>query len=95
MFGIAGRRIAEALVALFALLGFAFVPLGQKTAFEHSVAIFTTPAALNAFRDVTRAVYGLKERLLELVRERAQEAPPPEPGAGPKPDLPELPKARP
>jgi hypothetical protein len=63
MFGLAGRRVAEALVALFALLGFALVPLGRKTALEHTRDIFTTPAALNAFRELGGAAMRLREKL--------------------------------
>lgn len=67
MFGIAGRRLAESVVALFAVLGFAFVPLGRKTALEHSRDILTTPAALNAFRELGSAVLRLRGRLMDLV----------------------------
>lgn len=87
MFGIAGRRVAEAAVALFALLGFAFVPLGQKTAFQHTVAIFSTPAALVAFRELTGAVYRLRDRVLETVVPAA-----PSPENQPKPEVPKLPR---
>lgn len=65
VFGVAGRRIAEGIVALFALLGFAFVPLGKKTALEHTRDIFTTPAALNAFQEIGAAVARLREKLVE------------------------------
>jgi hypothetical protein len=86
VFGIAGRRIAEALVALFALLGFVFVPLGQKTAFQHSLAIFSTPPAIAAFRELAGTVYRLKDRVLEAV------APPSAPKDQPKPEIPKLPE---
>ena len=84
VFGIAGRRIAEALVALFALLGFAFVPLGQKTALEHSFAIFSTPAAIGAFRELGGTVLRLRNEILERV------APKTAPKDQPKPELPKL-----
>ena len=84
VFGIAGRRVAEALVALFALLGFVFVPLGQKTAFQHTVAVFSTPAAAIAFHELTGAVLRLKDRVSEAI------APPPKPESQPKPELPKL-----
>ena len=84
VFGIAGRRIAEALVALFALLGFVFVPLGQKTAFQHAVAVFSTPAAAIAFHELTGAVLRLKDRVSEAI------APAPKPESQPKPELPKL-----
>ena len=84
MFGIAGRRIAEALVALFALLGFAFVPLGQKTALEHSFAIFSTPAAIGAFRELGGTVLRLRDEILEMV------APKTAPKDQPRPEVPKL-----
>jgi hypothetical protein len=84
VFGIAGRRIAEALVALFALLGFAFVPLGQKTALEHTFAIFSTPPAVGAFRELAGTVLRLKDRVVEIV------APAVPPKSQPKPELPKL-----
>lgn len=86
VFGIAGRRIAEALVALFALLGFAFVPLGQKTALEHSLAIFSTPAAIGAFRELAGTVVRLRDRIVSSV------VPPSAPKVGPTPELPKLPE---
>jgi hypothetical protein len=85
VFGIAGRRVAEAVVALFALLGFAFVPLGQKTAFEHSVAVFTTPAAIGAFHELTGAALRLKDRIAESLAPAL-----PKPEHQPKPELPKL-----
>ena len=87
VFGIAGRRVTEATVALFALLGFAFVPLGQKTAFEHTLAIFTTPAAKAAFRELGGTVLRLRDRVVQAV------APPSAPetkGTGPRPEVPKL-----
>ena len=93
MFGIVGRRVAEALVALFALLGFALVPLGRKTALEHTREIFSTPAALNAFRELGGAAVRLREKLTGAVltpTTPAPEAPPPsEPGA-PQAKVPDL-----
>jgi len=64
VFGSFGRRAFEAVVALFALLGFFFVPLGRHTGFEHARAVFTTPAAGRAFREVTQALAGLKAKVL-------------------------------
>ena len=90
----------EAVVALFALLGFAFVPLGQKTALEHTHDIFTTPAALAAWRELTAATERLRWKVFETLaparpaaaRERSLE------GArskGPTSKLPVLPEAQP
>ena len=67
VFGLAGRRIAESIVALFALLGFAFVPLGKKTALEHALDIFTTPAAQNAWLELAGATLRLKDKVLHSV----------------------------
>ena len=89
MFGLAGRRIAEGVVALFALLGFAFVPLGTKTALEHTRDIFTTPAARTAFQEFVGAVDRLRTKLatslLEPPKNNTKET-----GTGPKPVVPEL-----
>ncbi len=67
VFGIAGRRIAEGIVALFALLGFAYVPLGRKTALEHTLDIFTTPAAVDAWHELGSATSRLREKLVAMV----------------------------
>ena len=86
VFGIAGRRIAEAVVALFAVLGFAFVPLGRKTALEHTLAIFSTPAALGAFRDLSGTVLRLRDRVLEAATSTAPSK------SEPTPEVPKFPK---
>lgn len=96
VFGIAGRRLAESVVALFAVLGFAFVPLGRKTALEHSRDILTTPTAMNAFRELGGAVLRLRGRVVEMLtgpspqrQKGAVQAPDAEP-EGPKATLPRL-----
>jgi hypothetical protein len=93
LFGLAGRRIAESIVALFALLGFAFVPLGKKTALEHALDIFTTPAAQNAWIELAGATARLKDKVINTVLpSREPQATPP---IGATPQVPELPnKAR-
>jgi hypothetical protein len=48
VFGTVGRRAIESVVVVFALLGYGFVPLGSKTAFEHTVALFRTAPAAEA-----------------------------------------------
>lgn len=101
MFGIAGRRLAESVVALFAVLGFAFVPLGRKTALEHSRDILTTPAAVNAFREVGGAVLRLRGRIMEMIQGPAEQSARPseeralDRGTGPKATLPRLGETRP
>jgi hypothetical protein len=89
VFGIAGRRVAEGVVALFALLGFAFVPLGRKTALEHTLGIFTTPAALDAWRELGDATGRLRDKLITTVMPPRSAAAPLEP-TGAKPELPRL-----
>jgi len=64
VFGSIGRRAFEAVVALFALLGFFFVPLGRHTGFEHARAVLSTPAAGRALREIGDAVAGLRARIL-------------------------------
>jgi hypothetical protein len=82
VFGSFGRRAFEAVVATFALLGFFFVPLGRHTGFEHARAVFSTPAAGQALRELGQAALGLRDRLLGAIGpepERPQAAP-----AGPR-----------
>jgi hypothetical protein len=90
VFGLAGRRIAEGVVALFALLGFAFVPLGRKTALEHTLDIFTTPAARNAWQELGSATARLRDKVIGTVlASRAGDSP--TPPVDVKPEVPVLP----
>jgi hypothetical protein len=73
-------------VALFALLGFAFVPLGRKTALEHTRDILSTEASRGAFRELGSAIDRLRGRLVEMLvtdppppRRRDADGPSPEP----------------
>lgn len=71
-------RTVEIVVLLFAVLGFMFVPLGQRTAFEHARAVLTTSAAIEA----GQALLGAMQRVGDELR-RAWQAPaaaPPGPG---------------
>jgi hypothetical protein len=63
-----GRRAIDLLVVLFALLGFAFVPLGKHTALEHVVAIFSTSPARDAGHELVEATDRLKRQLLGGLR---------------------------
>jgi hypothetical protein len=90
VFGIAGRRLAEGVVALFALLGFAYVPLGHKTALEHLLNIFSTPAAQSAGRELRDAALHLKDRLVTSVL-TAHAGPEAQPTPEPAPLVPTLP----
>jgi hypothetical protein len=90
VFGLAGRRLAEGVVALFALLGFAFVPLGKKTALEHTLDIFTTPAARSAWQELGAATERLRDRLLTTLMPGKAAEGTLEP-SGAKPEVPLLP----
>jgi len=90
VFGLAGRRLAEGVVALFALLGFAFVPLGKKTALEHTLDIFTTPAAQSAWLELGSATQRLRARLIATVMPAKAAEDTLEP-VGAKPQVPALP----
>jgi hypothetical protein len=59
-----GRRATELVVLLFALLGFAFVPLGQRTALEHLGRILSTGAAAEAAGGLADAFVRLRARLV-------------------------------
>ena len=50
-----GRRLLDFSIGFFALLGFVLVPLGERTAFEHVKAIFSTGPAVEAGRDLLEA----------------------------------------
>lgn len=58
-----GRRGIDALVGVFALLGFFYVPLGKHTGYEHVVAIFSTPAAQRAGRELSEAVLHMRDKV--------------------------------
>ena len=68
MIGKLGRRAIDLVVVLFALLGFAFVPLGHRTGLEHVVAIFSTGEASDAGHELVEATERLKRRLLGAIR---------------------------
>jgi hypothetical protein len=58
-----GRRALDFAVGFFALLGFVWVPLGQRTAFEHVKAIFTSRPAVDAGRELGEAATRVRRRL--------------------------------
>ena len=86
-----GRRLLEGLVALFALMGFAFVPLGEHTGLEHLRAIASTEAAERAARELVQAGAELRQRITRALLtgpdSRAKRPLPklPEPDLGPEP----------
>jgi len=63
-----GRRATELVVLLFALLGFVFVPLGQRTALEHLGKILSTGAASEAMQGLADSVAELRKRLADRPR---------------------------
>lgn len=77
VFGNVGRRLVEGIVSLFALLGFLYVPLGQRTGFEHARAVLSTPAASAAIEDLTSAALSLRQRAIGLVTGRVSPPTPP------------------
>lgn len=77
-----GRRAVEAVVGLFALLGFAFVPLGSKTGLEHTVALASTPTAREAVSGLAVTLDRAREQVMRaLVRTDVDSAPLPLPSA--------------
>jgi hypothetical protein len=67
VFGTLGRRAIETVVGLFAVLGFAFVPLGRKTGLEHVVAVLHTSSAQEAVSGLISGVARAKARLSEML----------------------------
>ncbi len=79
MMGRLGRRAVEALVLLFAVLGFSYVPLGEHTGLEHTRAIMGTDAAQRAARELAQSWLNLRGRWLGDPR---GSLPPPAPSGG-------------
>ena len=81
MLGVLGRRGVEAGISLFALLGFCYVPLGGHTAFEHTKAVFSTPAAKRAGAELLDALIRVRSKLTgevqQFARGNAPDATPP------------------
>lgn len=78
-----GRRLAESVIGLFAILGFVYVPLGRRTGFEHACAVLSTPAAAAAIEDVSRTALQLRTRVLDFLTQRAAAGLPPTPAREP------------
>ncbi|MBI3202025.1 MAG: hypothetical protein HYZ29_10815 [Myxococcales bacterium] len=74
-----GRRVLEIGVGLFALLGFAYVPLGKKTGLEHVLAIVATGPAKEAGAELLEAGLKLRARVFHgATRDAGADAPHPE-----------------
>lgn len=67
MFGRFVRTLAEITVLLLAAYAFFRVPVGQKTSFEHLLAIFSTEPAREAAREYKAAGEELRDELVERV----------------------------
>lgn len=78
------RRIVTAVVFFFAAYAFAFMPLGEKTALEHVLAIVRTPQAQRAGAELKTGAERLVKRLRDSARtELDSDTPPEEPEAKP------------
>lgn len=67
MFGRFVRSVAEIVVLLLAAYAFFRVPIGQKTSFEHLLAIFSTEPAREAAREYKAAGEELRDEIAERV----------------------------
>jgi hypothetical protein len=98
VFGSFGRRALESVVGLFALLGFAFVPLGSKTGLEHTLTVLATPSVREAANGLMIALDKAKGKLVDAFVPGAREnLPLPLPGnergkRGVRPVVPSLPE---
>jgi hypothetical protein len=69
------RRLFRTLVFFFATYAFVFVPLGEKTALEHVLAIFRTPQAQKAGAELKTSAERLVKKLREQARAEDEEPP--------------------
>ncbi len=76
------------------MLGFAFVPLGHKTALEHTLGIFTTPAAIDAWHELGSATGRLRDKVITTFMPHGTPSSPIEP-TGARPEVPTLPTKKP
>ena len=74
MFGSFGRRAAETVVVAFAVLGFCFVPLGKRTAFEHTIALVRSPSAHTAASGLVSTLDRARHLLLDAILPGAKPA---------------------
>ena len=92
-----GKRAIDLTVVLFAVLGFASVPLGEKTGLEHVRSILSSPQAQQAKRDIITTLKSLREQILPSQQALKPRRTPrstelsSEPSSQPKPIPPRLP----
>lgn len=72
MFGKFIRSAVEIIVLLFAAYAFFRVPIGEKTSWQHVVAIFSTDEAREAAREYKAAGESLRDEIVGQVRQGAQ-----------------------
>ena len=95
MFGTVGRRAVDSVVALFAILGFCFVPLGEQTGFEHTLALVQTVPAREAgagFLNAVSRARALRVGLLAAPERGTEPLPLPSSSSGVRAVPPRLPK---
>ena len=85
MLSLLGRRGLEAGISAFALLGFCYVPLGQRTGLEHAKAVFSTPAAKRAGDELMLAFTRIRSKLTAEATPFASPEPTPPSSAQPSP----------
>jgi hypothetical protein len=93
-----GRRAAESVVVLFALLGFAYVPLGSRTALEHMVLVAQTAPAREAANGLVSAIGRGRDLLVRALVSRdpnTEALPLPSAGNAVRPVPPPLRESRP
>lgn len=64
MFASLGRQAFGSVISAFALLGFVFVPLGERTGLQHAKAILATPEASRAGEGLLTQLEALKRQFL-------------------------------
>jgi len=65
MIAMLGRRSLELLVFCFAVYAFAFTPLGERSAWQHLLAVVQSPEARHAKEEAEQAARRLKRELLD------------------------------
>lgn len=60
-----GRRGVEAVISLFAVLGFVYVPLGKHTGWEHLQAVIATPPARELGAELLSAALRLRQKVFD------------------------------